>query len=406
MQQREEAERARWEEQRQWNGLQDEFGAQARQGLWPAAKSTADRMVALRPEDAKGYLCQVQAEYRQARPEDLQKLTPEYARTNAWRIAQHYAYGTLQEDMRSWLRQSVKLQAEAERREAQAAAMREGYDVYLCYAPADASYAQELYYTLKGRGLRVFCADQDLSGSDREYERLLRQAVDASRAMLLLCTGPQSLKDESAMRQWRHFLSRMDAGEDCRLIPLYYGICGPDALPPEIIGRGVQGVRMGGMDSLEMLMRAMQSGPNERPAAAPSAARAGEARREAERRAAEEARREQEEKRRRNEQEKERNHGLKRKQAIQLLNGSDWDAAQTACNALTMDDPEDLRLRLCAKHHLRDDQRYSDAPPALFRDPMWQKLLDAYQDGGRSKALLLQEKEAALEAHRKDGWLL
>jgi len=152
-------------------------------------------------------------------------------------------------------------------------------DVFLCYkqsvpgsADPDArtrefSLAQDLYIALRDAGLRVFFAHTTLRrAAGANYEAQIFHALHSARAMLVVVSNPAYLNTPWVHSEWSRYLERVDAREDCRLIPLLYDGCSPYALPDAFLRRSIQGLEMSKVTSLDDLRGILQSKPSKVPA--------------------------------------------------------------------------------------------------------------------------------------------
>lgn len=136
------------------------------------------------------------------------------------------------------------------------------WDIFLCYKATDPATrgdtpdlhrARELYYKLGQQGWRVFFAHDCLqSKAGASYEAPIYHALSTARVMLIVCSDSEWLKTSWVHSEWSRYLERMDAGEDCHLVPLLYGM-NPARLPTPFLYRHIEGLRMGELDAFDHL---------------------------------------------------------------------------------------------------------------------------------------------------------
>lgn len=138
------------------------------------------------------------------------------------------------------------------------------YDVTLCYRATSAQgtgYSQDylraatLYRKLTEAGLRVFFPPESLRDAGRAYDVSISGALNASRAMLLICSDADSLDSPWVRSEWTHYLELVDDMPDRQLIPLLYGDFTHGDLPLEIRLRSLPSLRMDAQDSVNALLR-------------------------------------------------------------------------------------------------------------------------------------------------------
>lgn len=146
----------------------------------------------------------------------------------------------------------------------------DAWDVFLCYkssvpgAPDDHTrefvHAQELYIALRDAGYSVFFAHTTLRrAAGANYEAQVFHALQSARAMLVVVSDPAHLNTPWVHSEWSRYLERVDAREDCRLIPLLYDGCDPYALPDAFLRRSIQGLRMDSLTALDDLRGVLES---------------------------------------------------------------------------------------------------------------------------------------------------
>ncbi|MGN0793741.1 MAG: TIR domain-containing protein [Aristaeellaceae bacterium] len=136
------------------------------------------------------------------------------------------------------------------------------WDIFLCYKATDPATggdtpdlhrARELYYKLGQQGWRVFFAHDSLqSKAGASYEAPIFHALSTARVMLIVCSDSDWLKTSWVHSEWSRYLERMDAGENCHLVPLLYGM-NPALLPTPFLYRHIEGLRMGELDAFDHL---------------------------------------------------------------------------------------------------------------------------------------------------------
>lgn len=136
------------------------------------------------------------------------------------------------------------------------------WDIFLCYKATDPATggdtpdlhrARELYYKLGQQGWRVFFAHDCLqSKAGASYEAPIFHALSTARVMLIVCSDSDWLQTSWVHSEWSRYLERMDAGEDCHLVPLLYGM-NPARLPTPFLYRHIEGLRMGELDAFDHL---------------------------------------------------------------------------------------------------------------------------------------------------------
>jgi len=140
-------------------------------------------------------------------------------------------------------------------------------EIFLCYKASlpggdghtrDFEHARELYFTLSMQGYKVFFAHESLKqAAGANYEAAIFHALHTARVMLVVCTNADYLNTPWVHSEWSRYLERVDNSEDCRLIPLLYDRCDPYTLPAAFITRGLQGLRMGELTSLDSLRQVL-----------------------------------------------------------------------------------------------------------------------------------------------------
>lgn len=128
---------------------------------------------------------------------------------------------------------------------------QEKYDIFICYKEGDGMggrthtsvLAQELYQRLEKCGYRVFFSRKTLEKKlGSEYEPVIFSALFSARVMLAVGTKPEEFQGVWVRNEWMRFRERMEAGEECTLIPLYRDMS-PYDLPEEFIS--LQALDMG-----------------------------------------------------------------------------------------------------------------------------------------------------------------
>lgn len=136
------------------------------------------------------------------------------------------------------------------------------WDIFLCYKATDPATggdtpdlhrARELYYKLGQQGWRVFFAHDCLQNkAGASYEAPIYHALSTARVMLIVCSNSEWLQTSWVHSEWSRYLERMDAGKDCHLVPLLYGM-NPALLPTPFLYRHIEGLRMGELDAFDHL---------------------------------------------------------------------------------------------------------------------------------------------------------
>ena len=138
------------------------------------------------------------------------------------------------------------------------------YDVFLCYkgsvpgAPhavtREYKHALLLYTALREEGYSVFFAHMTLRrAAGANYEAQIFQALQSARVMLVVVSEPAYLNTPWVQSEWRRYLERVDAKDDCRLVPLLYDHCDPYNLPDAFQRRSIQGLAMDNVTALDDL---------------------------------------------------------------------------------------------------------------------------------------------------------
>lgn len=142
------------------------------------------------------------------------------------------------------------------------------FDIFLCCKGSvpggtqetrELDWARQLYYSLTGRGYRVFFARETLSHhTGADYEAQVFHALQSARMMLVVCGNPEYLSTPWVRSEWSRYLERIDAGEDCRLIPLLYDACNIADLPKAFNMRCLQSLRMDTLHAEDDLRETLQ----------------------------------------------------------------------------------------------------------------------------------------------------
>ena len=148
-------------------------------------------------------------------------------------------------------------------------------EIFLCYKASlpggdghtrDFDHARDLHFALSMRGYKVFFAHESLKqAAGSSYEAAIFHALHTAKVMLVVCTNADYLATPWVHSEWSRYLERVDAGEQCRLIPLLYDNCDPYSLPDAFITRGLQGLRMGELTSLDSLRQVLDKQLNRKP---------------------------------------------------------------------------------------------------------------------------------------------
>ncbi len=158
------------------------------------------------------------------------------------------------------------------RRIQQLSAKQEKYDIFICYKEGDGMggrthtsvLAQQIYQRLEKRGYKVFFARKTLEKKlGSEYEPIIFSALFSAKVMLVVGTKPEEFQGVWVRNEWTRFRERMEAGEECTLIPLYRDMS-PYDLPEEFISlqaldMGKIGFEQDLLDGLAKLVRRTES---------------------------------------------------------------------------------------------------------------------------------------------------
>ncbi len=133
----------------------------------------------------------------------------------------------------------------------QLSADQEKYDIFICYKEGDglggrthtSVLAQKLYQKLENSGYKVFFARKTLEKKlGSEYEPIIFSALFSAKVMLAVGSKPEEFQGVWVRNEWMRFRERMEAGEECTLIPLYRDMS-PEDLPQEFVS--LQALDMG-----------------------------------------------------------------------------------------------------------------------------------------------------------------
>lgn len=118
----------------------------------------------------------------------------------------------------------------------------EPFDVFLCYKETDEAgdrtkdsvLAQDIYYGLTEKGLKVFFARITLEEKlGTEYEPYIFAALNSARVMIVVGTKPEFINAVWVKNEWSRFLMLMQKDRTKLIIPAYWGMDPydlPDAL--------------------------------------------------------------------------------------------------------------------------------------------------------------------------------
>ncbi|MBD5451656.1 MAG: TIR domain-containing protein [Lachnospiraceae bacterium] len=154
----------------------------------------------------------------------------------------------------------------------QLSSKQEKYDIFICYKEGDGTggrtqtsvLAQQIYQRLEDRGYKVFFARKTLEKKlGSEYEPIIFAALFSAKVMLAVGTKPEEFQGVWVRNEWTRFRERMEAGEECTLIPLYRDMS-PYDLPEEFISlqaldMGKIGFEQDLLDGLAKLIRRTES---------------------------------------------------------------------------------------------------------------------------------------------------
>lgn len=128
---------------------------------------------------------------------------------------------------------------------------QEKYDIFICYKEGDGMggrthtsvQAQKIYQKLESSGYKVFFARKTLEKKlGSEYEPIIFSALFSAKVMLAIGEKPEEFQGVWVRNEWMRFRERMEAGEECTLIPLYRNMS-PEDLPQEFVS--LQALDMG-----------------------------------------------------------------------------------------------------------------------------------------------------------------
>ncbi len=128
---------------------------------------------------------------------------------------------------------------------------QEKYDIFICYKEGDGMggrthtsvQAQKIYQKLESSGYKVFFARKTLEKKlGSEYEPIIFSALFSAKVMLAIGEKPEEFQGVWVRNEWMRFRERMEAGEECTLIPLYRNMS-PEDLPREFVS--LQALDMG-----------------------------------------------------------------------------------------------------------------------------------------------------------------
>lgn len=128
---------------------------------------------------------------------------------------------------------------------------QEKYDIFICYKEGDGMggrthtsvQAQKIYQKLENSGYKVFFARKTLEKKlGSEYEPIIFSALFSAKVMLTIGEKPEEFQGVWVRNEWMRFRERMEAGEECTLIPLYRNMS-PEDLPQEFVS--LQALDMG-----------------------------------------------------------------------------------------------------------------------------------------------------------------
>ena len=270
----------------------------------------------------------------------------------------------------------------------------ESWDVFLCYKASlpgaddpnthtrEYDHARDLYLALHDAGYKVFFAHTTLRrAAGANYEAQIFHALQSARVMLVITAEPSYLNTPWVRSEWSRYLERLDAHEDCRLIPLLYDGCDPYALPREFQLRSLQALTMGTLTSLDDLRHILDSCLHPEKAAAPA-----------------------------KEMPAAPDPLLRR--AFLFLEDEAWSQADDYCERVLDANPECALAyvgKLMAALHVPEQGKLADVGRPLDNDPHYRKALrfadDALADELRSVAAAVRERIARLaeEAARHEA---
>ena len=162
---------------------------------------------------------------------------------------------------RNVYREEAKFLENLRRNVIEVSSKEEPYDVFICYKETDADgnrtldsvMAQDIYYELTGKGLKVFFARITLEDKlGMEYEPYIFAALNSAKVMLAIGTDYEYFNAVWVKNEWSRFLKLIAKGEKKVLIPCYKNIDAYD-MPDEF--KNLQAQDMGKLGFMQDLTR-------------------------------------------------------------------------------------------------------------------------------------------------------
>lgn len=138
------------------------------------------------------------------------------------------------------------------------------FDVFICYKERDASggrtkdsvLAQDIYYALSERGMRVFFARITLEDKlGIQFEPYIFAALNSARVMLTVATSVENLTSPWVKNEWSRYLRLMANDKSRTLLPCYKDM-EPDDMP-EVLSI-LQSQDMGKIGFMQDLVRGVE----------------------------------------------------------------------------------------------------------------------------------------------------
>ena len=119
------------------------------------------------------------------------------------------------------------------------------YDVFICYKATEevfgrsvptkeAGWAREIYTMLKHKlNLRVFFAEESLTGENLEWEPHIYKALNTAKLMFVLTTGKENVNAVWVKNEWKRFSRYVKEGQD-KTIRVVYDAMNAYDLPKEL----------------------------------------------------------------------------------------------------------------------------------------------------------------------------
>ena len=239
---------------------------------------------------------------------------------------------------------------------------RDTWDVFLCYKASipggdstahtrEFDHARDLYIALRDAGYSVFFAHNTLRrAAGANYEAQIFHALQSARVMLVVAAEPAYLTTSWVHSEWSRYLERVDAREDCCLIPLLYDGCDPCILPEAFIRRSLEGLHMNTLTALDDLRHRLDERLHRSEAATPAAEAPVAA---------------------------PATDPLLRR-AFLFLEDADWDRADEYCEKVLDANPECARAylgKLMVTLHVTRQELLAEVPKPLDSDPNYRKAL-------------------------------